>query len=89
MLFVSDTVLHASACNMAKKGRIFRYADGVDKLLLVLGNMGSIGDGLMTPLMMLVLSRVINEYGGGTFSNDILNKVCKIMELTVMAFKLS
>ncbi|CAL8994105.1 unnamed protein product, partial [Prunus brigantina] len=50
---------------MAKKGGIFRYADGVDKLLLVLGTLGSIGDGLMTPLMMLVLSRVINEYGGG------------------------
>ncbi|ONI30270.1 hypothetical protein PRUPE_1G241100 [Prunus persica] len=50
---------------MAKKGGIFRYADGVDKLLLVLGTLGSTGDGLMTPLMMLVLSRVINEYGGG------------------------
>ncbi|KAI5352186.1 hypothetical protein L3X38_005077 [Prunus dulcis] len=59
---------------MAKKGGIFRYADGVDKLLLVLGTLGSIGDGLMTPLMMLVLSRVINEYGGGTFSNDIVDK---------------
>ncbi|CAL8092409.1 unnamed protein product [Prunus armeniaca] len=59
---------------MAKKGRIFRYADGVDKLLLVLGTLGSIGDGLMTPLMMLVLSRVINEYGGGTFFNDVVDK---------------
>ncbi|VVA13283.1 PREDICTED: ABC transporter [Prunus dulcis] len=59
---------------MAKKGGIFRYADGVDKLLLVLGTLGSIGDGLMTPLMMLVLSPVINEYGGGTFSNDIVDK---------------
>ncbi|CAL2231095.1 unnamed protein product [Prunus armeniaca] len=59
---------------MAKKGRIFRYADGVDKLLLVLGTLGSIGYGLMTPLMMLVLSRVINEYGGGTFFNDVVDK---------------
>ncbi|PQQ05202.1 putative multidrug resistance protein [Prunus yedoensis var. nudiflora] len=63
---------------MGKKGGIFRYADGVDKLLMVFGTLGSIGDGLMTPLTMLVLSRVINEYGGGegtlTFSNAIVDK---------------
>ncbi|KAI5352185.1 hypothetical protein L3X38_005076 [Prunus dulcis] len=63
---------------MGKKGRLFKYADGVDKLLMVFGTLGSIGDGLMTPLTMLVLSRVINEYGGGegtlTFSNAIVDK---------------
>lgn len=64
---------------MGKKGGLFKYADGVDKLLMVFGTLGSIGDGLMTPLTMLVLSRVINEYGGGeatlTFSNAIVDKV--------------
>ncbi|XP_034201745.1 ABC transporter B family member 15-like [Prunus dulcis] len=63
---------------MGKKGGLFKYADGVDKLLMVFGTLGSIGDGLMTPLTMLVLSRVINEYGGGegtlTFSNAIVDK---------------
>lgn len=62
---------------MGKKGGLFRYADGVDKLLMVFGTLGSIGDGLMTPLTMFVLSRVINEYGAATltFSNDIVDKV--------------
>ncbi|CAN6548837.1 unnamed protein product [Malus baccata var. baccata] len=61
---------------MGKKGGIFRYADGVDKLLMVFGTLGSIGDGLMTPLTMFVLSRVINEYGGATlsFSNEVVDK---------------
>ncbi|XP_059662526.1 putative multidrug resistance protein [Cornus florida] len=48
---------------MGGKDGMFRYADGVDKLLMLLGTLGSIGDGLQTPLMMFVLSNVINDYG--------------------------
>lgn len=73
-------LLYCVACKMGKKGGIFRYADGVDKLLMVFGTLGSIGDGLMTPLTMFVLSRVINEYGGATlsFSNEVVDRVCRI-----------
>jgi ATP-binding cassette, subfamily B (MDR/TAP), member 1 len=46
-----------------KKDGIFRYAEGYDKALMFLGTLGSIGDGLQTPLMMYVLSGIINEYG--------------------------
>ncbi|KAL3726369.1 hypothetical protein ACJRO7_031286 [Eucalyptus globulus] len=49
---------------MGREGGLFRYANGVDKLLVLLGMAGSVGDGLMTPLTMLVLSDVINKYGG-------------------------
>ncbi|KAL1363218.1 hypothetical protein HN51_011403 [Arachis hypogaea] len=42
---------------------MFRYADGVDKLLMLFGTIGSIGDGLQNPLMMYILSDVINAYG--------------------------
>ncbi|KAL2476242.1 ABC transporter B family member 15 [Abeliophyllum distichum] len=48
---------------MGKKNGIFRYADRVDKFLMFFGTLGSIGDGLQIPLMMFVLSAVINEYG--------------------------
>ncbi|CAI9784177.1 unnamed protein product [Fraxinus pennsylvanica] len=48
---------------MGKKNGIFRYADTVDKLLMFFGTLGSIGDGLQIPLMMFVLSAVINKYG--------------------------
>ncbi|XP_058730505.1 putative multidrug resistance protein [Vicia villosa] len=42
---------------------LFRYADGVDKLLMFFGTLGSLGDGLQNPLMMYILSDVINAYG--------------------------
>ncbi|KAA8529665.1 hypothetical protein F0562_034235 [Nyssa sinensis] len=46
----------------AKRG-VFRYADSIDKLLMVLGTLGSIGDGLMMPLTMIILTDVIGKYG--------------------------
>ncbi|KAL9297836.1 hypothetical protein ACSQ67_023732 [Phaseolus vulgaris] len=42
---------------------LFRYADGVDKLLMFFGTLGSLGDGLQTPLMFYILSEVINAFG--------------------------
>lgn len=42
---------------------MFRYADGMDKLLMFFGTLGCLGDGLQTPLMMYILSDVINAYG--------------------------
>ncbi|XP_059633645.1 putative multidrug resistance protein [Cornus florida] len=61
---------------MGSKGGMFRYADGVDKLLMLFGTLGSIGDGLMNPLTMFVLSGVINEYGSAqlSISIDVVNK---------------
>lgn len=62
---------------MGGKDSMFRYADGTDKLLMLLGTLGSLGDGLQYPLTMLVLSHVINEYGSSTavLSYDTVNKV--------------
>ncbi|MCD7451494.1 hypothetical protein HAX54_012277 [Datura stramonium] len=64
---------------MGKRGGLFRYADGVDKLLMFLGTIGCIGDGLMTPLNMFILSALIDDYGGAddddsSFTNDIVDK---------------
>ncbi|KAA8523733.1 hypothetical protein F0562_010156 [Nyssa sinensis] len=61
---------------MGSKDGMFRYADRVDKLLMLFGSLGSIGDGLQILLMMFVLSNVINGYGsiGTTVSISSINK---------------
>lgn len=63
---------------MGKKDGIFRYADRSDKLLMFFGTLGSIGDGMQIPLMMFVLSDVINEYGSlnDKVSIKTVNSVC-------------
>ncbi|KAH6771213.1 ABC transporter family protein [Perilla frutescens var. hirtella] len=59
-----------------KNGGLFRYADGTDKLLMVIGTLGSIGDGLMSPLNMYVLSGVIDEYAisNHAITNEVVDK---------------
>ncbi|KAJ8615583.1 hypothetical protein MRB53_034955 [Persea americana] len=55
--------------------QIFRFADGVDKWLVVLGSIGGIGDGLMTPLTFGLTSGILNSYGGAdSFSQDVVDK---------------
>ena len=68
---------------MGGKDSMFRYADGMDKLLMFFGVLGSVGEGLRHPLTMYILSHVINDYGssGISLSTDTVNKVSN---LTVM-----
>ncbi|KAA8533235.1 hypothetical protein F0562_033232 [Nyssa sinensis] len=54
---------------MGAKGGIFLYADSTDKLLILFGTLGSIGDGMSTPLTMIILSGVINVYGSSEFAD--------------------
>lgn len=58
-------------------GGIFSYADGTDKVLMFFGTLGSIGDGLMSPLTMIALAGVIDQYSdkGPALPNDVVDKV--------------
>lgn len=60
--------------------QIFRFADGFDKWLVVVGSIGGIGDGLMTPLTFGIMSGIINSYGGAdaSFSHDTVDKVSPV-----------
>ncbi|CAK7328040.1 unnamed protein product, partial [Dovyalis caffra] len=49
---------------------IFMHADRVDWLLMVLGLIGSIGDGFSTPLVLFVTSKLMNNLGGASSSAE-------------------
>lgn len=68
---------HSDMKKVKSGSGIFRYANNSDKVLLLLGVLGSIGDGLMTPLTMIVLSDTINEFGSGNsiISNKVIDEV--------------
>lgn len=74
---------------MGKSGGLFRYADAVDKLLMFVGTLGCIGDGLMTPLNMFILSALIDDYGGAndndnaSFTNATVDKVSPSILVTI------
>lgn len=49
-----SVLLFAAANDMGSTGGLLRYADGIDKLLLLFGTLGSVGDGAMTPLTIYI-----------------------------------
>ncbi|KAI4983541.1 hypothetical protein ZWY2020_025407 [Hordeum vulgare] len=44
---------------------VFMHADAADVALMVLGLVGAIGDGISTPVMLLITSRIFNDLGSG------------------------
>ncbi|XP_077228537.1 putative multidrug resistance protein [Tasmannia lanceolata] len=66
--------------------QLFRYSDGIDKWLVFGGIMGCIGDGLMNPINMWILSGTINVYG--TADNSLSYRVVdeKALKLMGVAF---
>lgn len=66
---------------------IFRHADAVDKVLMIFGLFGAIGDGCSTPFVLLITGRLMNNVGGASsnaqdaFLHNI-NKVLKLIRMT-------
>lgn len=44
---------------------VFMHADAVDVVLMLMGLVGAIGDGMSTPLMLAITSRVYDDAGIG------------------------
>ncbi|KAK6913177.1 ABC transporter type 1, transmembrane domain [Dillenia turbinata] len=54
---------------------IFMHADGVDKLLMVLGFLGAVGDGFGVPITLTVTSKLMNNIGGSSASVSFSSKI--------------
>ncbi|KAK9131106.1 hypothetical protein Sjap_011593 [Stephania japonica] len=59
---------------------IFRYADWVDVLLMVLGTLGAIGDGMSTNCLLIFASRLMNSLGYGASSQQHYNNMSDFMD---------
>lgn len=73
---------------MKSKTGLYSYSDALDKLLMLFGTLGSIGDGSMTPLTMFILNGLINDFSGAGFDipNEVVNKVCKVFNGRLISF---
>ncbi|KAJ3679074.1 hypothetical protein LUZ60_017085 [Juncus effusus] len=74
---------------------IFMHADYIDRIFMVFGFIGAVGDGMSTPVMLLITSKIFNDLGNGPdilerFSSKIdtnaRNLVFLAMGSLVMAF---
>lgn len=56
---------------------LFRFADRVDKLLMFVGVVATIGEGLASPLTLYITSGSIDAFGttGQSTGNEVVDKV--------------
>ncbi|WVZ69166.1 hypothetical protein U9M48_017999 [Paspalum notatum var. saurae] len=56
---------------------LFRYADGTDVLLMLLGTVGSLANGVTQPIMTVIFGQVTNAFGDAADLADVLPRVNK------------
>jgi ATP-binding cassette subfamily B (MDR/TAP) protein 1 len=56
---------------------MFRYADGTDLLLMLIGTVAALANGMSQPLLTIVFGDVIDAFGGATTAN-VLQRVNKV-----------
>lgn len=56
---------------------LFRYADGTDVLLMLLGTVGALANGVSQPVMTVIFGQVINAFGDATIDN-VLHRVNEV-----------
>lgn len=57
--------------------KLFVFSDKLDVLLMIIGSMGAIVNGVSQPLMMLVMGQTINAFGKSNGQN-ITNQISKV-----------
>ncbi|KAL6186166.1 hypothetical protein ACLB2K_042287 [Fragaria x ananassa] len=58
--------------------KLFSFADSLDYLLMSVGTIGAIGNGICMPLMTIILGDVINSFGESANSNKVVDTVSNV-----------
>ncbi len=58
--------------------KLFSFADRLDVILMIVGTISAMGNGLTQPLMTLIFGQLINSFGSSNPSNVVkeVSKVC-------------
>ena len=59
--------------------KLFSFADPLDHLLMFVGTVGAIGNGISMPLMTLIFGNMINAFGATENSNEVVDEVSKVV----------
>ncbi|OEL18370.1 putative multidrug resistance protein [Dichanthelium oligosanthes] len=84
----AETVKEKAAPALGLFASVFMHADAADVALMVLGLVGAMGDGMSTPVMLAITSRVFDDTGSGPdhlqqFSSSINENVRYTLYLAV------
>ncbi|KAL6004060.1 ATP-binding cassette, sub-B (MDR TAP), member 4 [Asimina triloba] len=58
--------------------KLFAFADSTDVLLMIVGTVAAVGNGLSFPLMAVLFGDMVNSFGQTTDVHDVVRKVSKL-----------
>ncbi|MCI23623.1 ABC transporter B family member, partial [Trifolium medium] len=59
--------------------KLFSFADPLDHLLMFVGTIGALGNGISPPLMILIFGNMINAFGGSSSTKEVVDEVSKVI----------
>ena len=62
--------------------KLFLFADKMDVVLMIVGTIGAIGNGVSQPLMTLLFGQLINSFGSSIPSN-VIDEVSQVMNIFI------
>ena len=70
--------------------KLFSFADSIDYLLMLVGTVSAVGNGISIPLMTVLFGTLIDSFGQSGNTKDVLPKVSKVfLFLFLFLFSLS
>lgn len=60
--------------------KLFSFADRLDVLLIIVGSISAVGNGLAQPIMTLIFGQLINSFAG-TDQKHVVHEVSKVLFL--------
>ncbi|CAH2046533.1 unnamed protein product, partial [Thlaspi arvense] len=61
--------------------KLLAFADSFDFLLMILGTLGSIGNGLSFPIMTILFGDVVDAFGQNQSSSNVTDQVSKVDQM--------
>lgn len=58
--------------------KMFSFADSTDVLLMVLGSLGAIGNGMSLPFMTVLFGQIIDSFGLNQNDTNLVHEVSKV-----------
>jgi len=87
----NNTSISMAAAKNKKSGSfssIFMHADRLDVFLMIFGLIGAIGDGIGTPLVLFITSKIMNNIGNfsGGIDSTFIHGINKVFHLFYFLF---
>lgn len=59
--------------------KLFSFADSMDVILMIVGTVGSVANGLCMPLMSVLIGELTDAFGQNQNNNEVVDKVSQVM----------